>query len=58
MFRRYKDRLEEWCKNRIRSKEGYELMRILFAYDPEQRLTAREALDHKWFQEEPIPTQK
>lgn len=34
------------------------MLRQLFAYDPEKRLTAREALEHKWFQEEPRPTNK
>lgn len=55
---RYKDRLFEWCTARIRSKEAYELLRQLFAYDPDKRLTAREAMEHKWFQEEPLPTKK
>ncbi|KAL5507736.1 SSN3 [Sanghuangporus vaninii] len=53
---KFKDRLYDWCQTRIRSKDGYDLLRRLFAYDPEKRLTAREALEHKWFQEEPIPT--
>ena len=33
-------------------------MRELFAYDPDKRLTAGEALRHKWFHEEPLPTRK
>ncbi|EJD01713.1 kinase-like protein [Fomitiporia mediterranea MF3/22] len=53
---KFKDRLYEWCQTRIRSKDGYDLLRRLFAYDPDKRLAAREAMEHKWFQEEPIPT--
>ncbi|KAI5121191.1 hypothetical protein M0805_005992 [Coniferiporia weirii] len=53
---RYSDKLYEWCQARVRSKEGYDLLRHLFAYDPDKRLTAREAMEHRWFQEEPKPT--
>lgn len=52
----YQNRLADWCSTRVRSKEGYDLLRLLFAYDPDNRLTAKEALRHKWFQEEPLPT--
>ncbi|THH06619.1 hypothetical protein EW145_g3951, partial [Phellinidium pouzarii] len=52
----FKDRLCEWCSTRIRSKEGYDLLRKLFAYDPDKRLTAQEAMEHRWFQEDPKPT--
>ncbi|TFY57178.1 hypothetical protein EVJ58_g7185 [Rhodofomes roseus] len=52
----YRNRLGEWCQSRINSKEGFELLRQLFAYDPDNRLTAKEGLQHKWFQEEPKPT--
>ncbi|KAF9244861.1 kinase-like domain-containing protein [Melanogaster broomeanus] len=52
----YQNRLAEWCQSRIRSQQGHELLRQLFAYDPEQRLTAKEALMHRWFQEDPRPT--
>ncbi|KLO14516.1 kinase-like protein [Schizopora paradoxa] len=52
----YPDRLQEWCSSKIRSKEGYELLRQLFAYDPDKRLTAREAMNQKWFQDDPKPT--
>lgn len=53
---RYPNRLAEWCQTRIRSQQGYELIRQLFAYDPDKRLTAKEALGHKWFQEDLRPT--
>ncbi|KAI8969459.1 kinase-like protein [Trametes punicea] len=51
----YTNRLSEWCQSRIRS-HGADLLAHLFAYDPDRRLTAAEALQHKWFQEEPRPT--
>ena len=54
----FADRLSDWCQSRIRSPQGYDLLRCLFVYDPERRLTAREALMHKWFQEDPLPTWK
>lgn len=55
---RYTNRLQEWCQSRIRSHQGYDLLCRLFTYDPENRLTAREALQHKWFHEDPKPTWK
>ena len=54
----FANRLSDWCQSRIRSPQGYDLLRRLFVYDPERRLTAREALQHKWFHEEPWPTWK
>ena len=59
----YEDRLSSWCRplgqpNRIDSEQGYNLLRALLFYDPDKRLDAREALEHRWFQEEPIPTKK
>lgn len=54
----FANRLYDWCQSRIRSSHGYDLLRRLFMYDPERRLTAREALQHKWFLEEPRPTWK
>jgi cyclin-dependent kinase 8/11 len=55
---RYTNRLYEWCSTRVRSQNGYDLLRQLFAYDPDNRLNAKEALQHKWFHEEPYPTWK
>ena len=57
-LRSFPDRLQEWCSSKIRSKEGYDLLRQLFAYAPDKRLTAREAMNHKWFQDDPKPTTK
>lgn len=54
----YPDRLQERCSSKIRPKEGYDLLRQLFAYDPDNRLTAREAMEHKWSQDDPKPTRK
>ena len=54
----YHDRLTDWCRGRFNSKEAFELLHQLFAYDPDSRLTAKEALQHRWFQEEPKPTLK
>jgi len=52
----FSNRLSDWCQSRLRTSLGYDLLRQLFAYDPDSRLTAKEALQHKWFQEEPKPT--
>jgi len=54
----YANRLEEWCQPpRIRSSQGYLLLKQLFAYDPDMRLTAQQAVHHAWFREEPLPTE-
>ncbi|KAG6333769.1 hypothetical protein ID866_5317 [Astraeus odoratus] len=52
----YQNRLAEWCQSRIRSPHGHDLLRRLFAFDPDKRLTASDALTHRWFQEDPRPT--
>lgn len=52
----FRGQLQEWCQPRVRSPAGYDLLRQLFMYDPDQRLTAQDALHHKWFHEDPIPT--
>lgn len=56
--RSFSNRLAEWCQSRIRSPQGYDLLRQLFDYDPDSRLTAQEALGHKWFHEDPVVTWK
>ncbi|EKM60047.1 uncharacterized protein PHACADRAFT_170622 [Phanerochaete carnosa HHB-10118-sp] len=53
----YTNRLRDWCSNRMKSQLGYEFLKQTFVYDPDKRLTAHAALKHKWFQEDPIPTQ-
>ncbi|KAF7295344.1 Cell division control protein 45 [Mycena indigotica] len=52
----FTNRLFDWCQTRVRSQNGFDLLRQLFAYDPDTRLTAKEALQHKWFHEDPYPT--
>ncbi|KAJ3744737.1 kinase-like protein [Lentinula detonsa] len=52
----YPNRLFDWCQSCLRSQAGYDLLRQLFMYDPDQRLSAREALGHAWFKEDPLPT--
>lgn len=57
-FTRYPNRLLEWATPRMKSQYGYDFLRELFAYDPDKRLTAKKALQHKWFEEDPKPTRK
>lgn len=47
-----------WKQHKIDSEKGYDLLRGLFQYDPDKRLTAHDALGHEWFQEVPLPTKK
>lgn len=54
----FSNRLFDWCQSRIRTPGGYDFLRQLFAYDPDSRLTAKEAIQHKWFHEDPKPTWK
>ncbi|CAN6464189.1 unnamed protein product [Victoria cruziana] len=37
------------------SDAGFDLLNRLLTYDPEKRITADEALEHKWFTEPPQP---
>ncbi|KIY68429.1 CMGC/CDK/CDK8 protein kinase, partial [Cylindrobasidium torrendii FP15055 ss-10] len=49
-------RLEAWCIKHLRQYPTiFDLLRELFTYDPDQRLTAANALQHKWFKEDPQP---
>ncbi|KAF8184869.1 kinase-like domain-containing protein [Mycena galopus ATCC 62051] len=52
----YTNHLYEWCQTRVRTPNGYDLLRKLFAYDPDDRLTAKQAVKHEWFNEDPKPT--
>jgi len=52
----YQPKLTEWCNTRFRNKEATDLLRQLFTYNPETRLTAKSAFHHKWFSEDPKPT--
>ncbi|KAF5322317.1 hypothetical protein D9619_000145 [Psilocybe cf. subviscida] len=52
----FANRFAHWCSSRISSQAGCDLLRQFFRYDPDKRLTAKGALGHKWFHEEPQPT--
>ncbi|EJD45703.1 kinase-like protein [Auricularia subglabra TFB-10046 SS5] len=56
----YPKRLTNWCheRNRLRSPSGIDLLKRLLEYDPDVRITAGDALRHKWFTEEPKPTSR
>ncbi|KAG8907696.1 cyclin-dependent protein kinase [Tulasnella sp. 417] len=53
---RYKPALPAWCRGKALSSAGVEFMNQLLDYNPTTRLNAREALQHRWFQEDPVPT--
>jgi dual-specificity kinase len=36
-------------------KQFLDLLRKIFIYDPAKRITAKQALQHPWFREMPIP---
>ncbi|GLC34170.1 hypothetical protein PLESTM_000165800 [Pleodorina starrii] len=40
------------------TEAGFDLLSRLLAYDPQQRITAAEALDHRWFSESPYPQRR
>eukprot|EP01018_Ginkgo_biloba_P004294 Gb_36478 [translate_table: standard] len=40
------------------SESGFDLLNRLLTYDPSKRITAEEALKHKWFTEVPLPKSK
>ncbi|KAJ3530878.1 hypothetical protein NMY22_g8390 [Coprinellus aureogranulatus] len=55
----YNPCLERWCQSRLggsKAHQAYDLLRKLFIYDPDHRLTAEQAIHHKWFHEDPLPT--
>jgi cell division cycle 2-like protein len=37
------------------SDAGFDLLNRMLTYDPSRRITAREALEHRWFNESPFP---
>ncbi|XP_074278659.1 cyclin-dependent kinase G-2-like [Silene latifolia] len=42
----------------VLSDSGLDLLSRLLTYEPEKRITAEEALNHRWFQEVPLPSVK
>ncbi|KAI3479867.1 hypothetical protein L1887_58064 [Cichorium endivia] len=52
----YPKTLSRWYTSRHKSEDGYDLFDDLLQYDPEQRLTANQALAHGWFAHEPQVT--
>lgn len=53
----YPKTLSRWYTTRNKGDDGYDLFDSLLQYDPEQRLTANQALEHGWFTwQDPKPT--
>ncbi|KAF8318112.1 Pkinase-domain-containing protein [Clavulina sp. PMI_390] len=47
-----------WTNGRTKTPASFDLICRLFTYDPARRLTAKDALEHEWFKEDPLPTAK
>ncbi|GAA5990099.1 hypothetical protein JCM10908_005821 [Rhodotorula pacifica] len=56
---RYQDCLSQWFNSRLQRGAppslAYDLMRKLLIYDPAKRITARAALCHEWWAQDPKP---
>ncbi|GAA5880082.1 hypothetical protein JCM3774_003303 [Rhodotorula dairenensis] len=56
---RYQDCLSQWFNSRLQRGAppslAYDLMRKLLIYDPVKRITARAALCHEWWAQDPKP---
>ncbi len=37
------------------TEAGFDLLSQLLAYDPAKRISAADALNHRWFKETPLP---
>lgn len=60
-YYRHPDTLFNWYSSRARAStpsQGFDLLRSLLTYDPVKRLTAKNALSHKWWSESPKPHSK
>lgn len=40
------------------TEAGFDLLSRMLAWDPEKRISAAEALQHRWFTEPPLPVHK
>jgi cyclin-dependent kinase 8/11 len=49
-------KLEEWAQGTLRDWKAYDLLRKMFTFDPTQRVTASQALQHQWFSQAPLPS--
>ncbi|RKP10659.1 kinase-like domain-containing protein [Thamnocephalis sphaerospora] len=47
-----------WKTCSSKSEQGFDLLRLMLEYDPERRISADQAMDHPYFQEEPKPAFK
>ncbi|RKP37408.1 kinase-like domain-containing protein [Dimargaris cristalligena] len=56
-FRTYQNSLKSWFQNIPKKypESAFNLLSALLEYDPERRITAEDALNHQYFQEEPKP---
>lgn len=56
---RFSYKLPNWFNQRSHSIKGFNLLHSMLTYDPEKRITAREALTHPFFvSEEPAPVKE
>lgn len=42
----------------VLGSEGFDLLERLLCYDPKRRITAEEAMNHKFFREHPLPQER
>jgi cyclin-dependent kinase 8/11 len=47
-----------WKQCSSKSEHGFALLRSMLEYDPERRISADQAMDHPYFQEDPRPSTK